>query len=153
MKRPETVISNNLTINGIVTGANIGVKSPIFFTTNRTVTINGDLFSVYDLNISKYTKKIALDGYNIRQFRVRHWPASADFELSNTYFAEIYLKRMIYSCQMEMDLVFFHYHHHLKTIFYEKKNRKSFLFRKDFNYITFCSRGVPPVKVYFIIEY
>ncbi len=93
MNTPETVISYNLTINGIVIGANIGVKSPIFFTTNRTVTINGDLFSVYDLNISNYTKTIALDGCNIRQFRVRHWPASADFELSRTYFAEMYLKR------------------------------------------------------------
>ncbi len=27
---PETVISHNLTIIGIVTGANIGVKSPLF---------------------------------------------------------------------------------------------------------------------------
>ncbi len=44
MNTPETVISSNLTLNGIVTGANIGVKSPICFTTNRTVTINGDYF-------------------------------------------------------------------------------------------------------------
>jgi hypothetical protein len=93
MNTPETVLSNNLTINGIITGANIGVKTPIYFTTNRNVAINGGLYSVYDLYISKYTKTRTLDGYNIRQFRVRHWPASSDFELSNTYFAEIYFKR------------------------------------------------------------
>ncbi len=34
----------------------------------------------------------------------------------------------------------------------ETKIGSRFLFRKDFNYITFCSRGVSPVKVYFIIE-
>ena len=27
-----------------------------------------------------------------------------------------------------------------------------FLYRKDFNYITFCAKGVSPVKVYLIIE-
>jgi hypothetical protein len=48
MNTPETAISNNLTINGIVTGANIGVKSRISFTTNIIVTINGDLFSIHD---------------------------------------------------------------------------------------------------------
>ncbi len=31
MNMPKTVISNDLTINGIVTWANIGVKSPILF--------------------------------------------------------------------------------------------------------------------------
>jgi len=85
MNTPETVISNNLTINGTVKGANLGVKSPIFFTTNRTITINGDIFSIYDLNLSKYTKSVLLDGYTIRQFRIRHWPASADFEYSSTF--------------------------------------------------------------------
>ena len=93
MNTPETVISNNLTINGNVKGANLGVKSPIFFTTNRTVTINGDIFSVYDLNLSKYTKSILLDGYNVRQFRIRHWPSSGDFEYSSTFFSEMYLKK------------------------------------------------------------
>ena len=42
--------------------------------------------------IAKYTKAMTLDGYNIRQFRVRPWPANADFEYSNTFDAEIYLK-------------------------------------------------------------
>ena len=92
MNTPETVISNNLTINGNVKGANLGIKSPIFFTTNRTVTINGVSFSVYDIDLRKYTKSVSLDGYNIRQFRIRHWPADADFETGpSTY--QYHLKR------------------------------------------------------------
>ena len=44
------------------------------------MTINGITFSVYDIDLRKYTKSVLLDGYNIRQFRIRHWPANADFE-------------------------------------------------------------------------
>ena len=153
MNTPETVISNNLTINGIVTGANIGVKSPIFFTTNRTVTINGDLFSVYDLYIQRYTKVIALDGYNIRQFRVRHWPASADFEYSNTYYSEMYLKRYDIFMSNRNGLSLFSLSSPFENYFLrETKFGSHFFFRKDFNYLTFCSRGTTPVKVYVIIE-
>jgi hypothetical protein len=58
MNMPKTVTSNDLTINGIVTWANIGVKSPKYcFTTIRIVAINGDLVSVNDYYISKYTHK------------------------------------------------------------------------------------------------
>ena len=64
----------------MIIGTNIGVKSPLFFTTNRNMTIDGVSFSVYDIDLRKYTKSALLDGYNIRQFRIRHWPADADFE-------------------------------------------------------------------------
>jgi len=67
-------------VNGIVSGTNIGVKSPIFFTTNRNMTINGISFSVYDIDLRKYTKSILLDGYNIRQFRLRTWLADGDVQ-------------------------------------------------------------------------
>ena len=47
------------------------------------VTIDGSTFSVYDIDLTKYTKYMSLDGYNIRQFRIRHWPADGNFELSS----------------------------------------------------------------------
>ncbi len=37
------------------TGLNIGSKSPISFTTNRNVAINGTIFSCYDIDLTKYT--------------------------------------------------------------------------------------------------
>jgi hypothetical protein len=153
MNTPETVISNNLTINGNVKGANLGVKSPIFFTTNRTVTINGDIFSVYDLNLSKYTKSILLDGYNVRQFRIRHWPSSGDFEYSSTFFSEMYLKNYDIFMSNRNGLSIFSLSSPIENYFLrETKIASHFLFRKDFTYITFCSRGSTPVKVYLIIE-
>ncbi len=47
--------------------------------------MNGYNYSVYDIDLTKYTKSVLLDGYNIRQFRIRHWPADADFEYSSTF--------------------------------------------------------------------
>jgi hypothetical protein len=56
------------------------------------MTINGITFSVYDIDLRKYTKSVLLGGYNIRQFRIRHWPANADFETGpSTY--QYHLKR------------------------------------------------------------
>jgi hypothetical protein len=72
------------TTNG-VSGLNIGAKTPIVFTTNRNVNINGSTFSVYDIDITKYVKYIILDGYNIRQFRMRTWYADADFQSFNMH--------------------------------------------------------------------
>ncbi len=43
-----------------------GIKSPIFFTTNKVITTNGYSYSVYDVNLTKYTKSVWLDGYNTR---------------------------------------------------------------------------------------
>jgi hypothetical protein len=62
---------------------NIGSKTPISFTTNRNVVINGTTFSCYDIDLPKYTKYVTLDGYNIRQFRFRSWLADADFQMYN----------------------------------------------------------------------
>ena len=39
------------------------------FTTNITVSISGTNYSVYDIELTKYTKSVLLDGYNISQFR------------------------------------------------------------------------------------
>jgi hypothetical protein len=60
--------TNNLVVTGTVntsTGLNIGSKSSISFTTNRNVVKNGITFSCYDIDLTKYTKSITLDGYNI----------------------------------------------------------------------------------------
>ena len=61
--------SPDVYITGSLSSTNIGVKTPLFFTTNRNITINGISFSVYDIDLRKYTKSVLLDGYNIRQFR------------------------------------------------------------------------------------
>ncbi len=50
-------------------GLNMASRSPISFTTNRNININGITFSCYDIDLNLYTKYITLDGYNIRQFR------------------------------------------------------------------------------------
>jgi hypothetical protein len=83
---------NSLTIAGKVDGY-ITSRAPIFFTTSRTVTINGINFSAYDLNLNSYTKFLTLDGRKIRQFRLRSWHASGDFE---NYSAEVALNYNIY---------------------------------------------------------
>ncbi len=59
---------------------------------NWKVTIDDTPFSVQDIDLTKYTKYILLDGYNIRQFRIRHWPADGNFEYSGTNFNELCLK-------------------------------------------------------------
>ncbi len=89
-------VNKNLSINGIVTGLNIGIKTPLIFTTNRNMTIDGVSFSVYDNDLRKYTKSFLLDGYNISQVRIRHWPADADFETGSS---------TIYLCLIEMFII------------------------------------------------
>jgi hypothetical protein len=44
---------------------------------------NGITFSCYDIDLTKYTKYVTLDGYNIRQFRFRSLLADADFQMYN----------------------------------------------------------------------
>ncbi len=65
--------------------------------------MNGNNNSVYDIDLTKYTKSVLLDGYNIRQFRIRHWPADADFEYSSAFYADFNLKDVIYSCLIKID--------------------------------------------------
>ena len=80
-------------ITGSLSSTNIGEKSPIYFTTNRNININGTTFSCYDINISKYTKSIVLDGYNTRQFRMRTWLSDGDVQNLNMNIirADIYM--------------------------------------------------------------
>ena len=151
LETPEVYISNNLNINGNVTGLNIGVKTPLFFTTNRNITIDGTTFSVYDIDLTKYTKFILLDGYNIRQFRIRHWPADSNFEYSSTNFNELYLKRYDIFMSNKNGLSIFSMSSPLENYYLRDTFGSQFLYRNTFNNLIFCSRGVA-VKVYFIIE-
>ena len=61
------------------------MQNLLFFTANRSVTINGSPFNVYDINLTSYVKYITLDGYNIRQFRMRTWYADEDFQSFNMH--------------------------------------------------------------------
>jgi len=148
---PLVYVANQLSINGIISGENIGVKTPLFFTTNRNVTIYGTTFSVYDIDLTKYTKFITLDGYNIRQFRIRHWPADGNFELSSTNFNELYLKRYDIFMSNKNGLSIFSLSSPLENYYLRDTFGSQFLYRNTLNSLIFCSRDVA-VKVYFIIE-
>ena len=138
-------------VTGSISSTNIGVKTPIYFTTNRNVSINGTTFSVYDIDLTKYTKIILLDGYNIRQFRIRHWPADGNFEYSSTNFNELYLKRYDIFMSDKNGLSIFSLSSPLENYYLRDTFGSQFLYRNTFNNLIFCSRGVA-VKVYFVIE-
>ena len=128
-------------------GLNIGAKSPIYFTTYRNVVINGSTYSVYDINLIQYVKYITLDGYNIRQFRMRTWYSDADFQSFNMHCtrSDIFMSNRgglnIYAMCMPFENQYLN----------DDKWGDQFLFRYDFNTISYCSRiGVQ--KVYCIIE-
>jgi hypothetical protein len=150
LNSPETVISNDLKINGLVSGINIGVKSPLFFTTNRNMTINGISFSVYDIDLRKYTKAVSLDGYNIRQFRIRHWPANGDFETGPSSY-QYHLKRYDIFMSNRNGLNLYSLSSPLDNQFLTETVQTHFLYRNTFDYLIYCSR-YGAVKVYFIIE-
>ena len=57
----------------------------MYFTTSRTVTLNGFNYSCYDIDLRLYTNSISLDGYNIRQFRIRTWLSDIDYQNPNMY--------------------------------------------------------------------
>ena len=139
-------------VTGSISSTNIGVKTPLYFTTNRNVTIDGATFSVYDIDLTKYTKYVTLDGYNIRQFRIRHWPADADFEYSSTFYSELFLKRYDIFMSNRNGLSIFSLSSPLENYYLRETSGSHFLYRNSFNYITFCARGSTAVKVYFIIE-
>ena len=149
---PKVNLSNDLFVLGSITSLNIGVKSPMYFTTNRTTTIAGNTYSVYDIDLTRYTKSILLDGYNIRQFRVRHWPADADFEYSSTYYSELNIKRYDISMSNKNGLSIFSLSSPLENYYLRELFRSHFLYRNSFNYMTYCVLGSTPTKVYFIIE-
>jgi len=80
---PKTYISNDCVVYGSMSCLNVGKKSPIYFTTNRNININGTTFSCYDINLNKYVKSMLLDGYNTRNFRLRTWLADGDVQNVN----------------------------------------------------------------------
>ena len=137
-------------ITGTLSSTNIGVKSPIFFTTNRNMTINGTVFLVYDIDLRKYTKSVLLDGYNIRQFRIRHWPADADFETGPSTYQYI-IKRYDIFMSNRNGLSIFSLSAPLENQLLTETFQTHFLYRNTFDYLIYCSR-YGAVKVYCIIE-
>jgi hypothetical protein len=87
-----SITCQTLTVAGKVDGY-ITSRAPIYFTTSRNATVNGIIYSAYDLNLNTYTKSITLDGRKIRQFRMRSWHASGDFQNDS---AEIALSYQIF---------------------------------------------------------
>jgi hypothetical protein len=146
-----TLDTTLVNITGSLTCANFGTKSPIFFTTNRNMTINGYIYSVYDIDLTKYTKIVTLDTYDIRQFRIRLWPSDADFEYSSQYFSEMYLKRYDIFMSNKYGLTIYSLSAPFENYYLRETFGSHFLYRNSFNYPTFCSRnGVQ--KIYCIIE-
>jgi hypothetical protein len=88
----SSITCKSLTVAGKLDGY-ITSRAPIYFTTSRNATVNGIIYSAYDLNLNTYTKSITLDGRKIRQFRMRSWHASGDFQNDN---AEIALSYQIF---------------------------------------------------------
>ena len=142
--------TNNLVVTGSINGnngLNIGFKLPISFTTNRNINIDGTTFSCYDIDLTKYVKFITLDGYNIRQFRLRSWLADADFQ-GNNYRQlryDIFMSNRgglnVYALAAPVDNEFLD----------NSRWSNQFFYRDSFNKIIYCSRdGVK--KVYCIIE-
>jgi hypothetical protein len=143
-----SITTNSLTVNGIVSGTNIGVKSPIFFTTNRNMTINGISFSVYDIDLRKYTKSILLDGYNIRQFRLRTWLADGDVQDLAVHIirADIFMTNKGGLNLFALCAPYPNDNLNSTDIYLDQ-----FLYRDTFNNIIYCSR-YGSKKVYCIFE-
>jgi hypothetical protein len=114
------------------------------------MTINGISFSVYDIDLRKYTKAVSLDGYNIRQFRIRHWPANADFETGPSSY-QYHLKRYDIFMSNRNGLNLYSLSSPLDNQFLTETVQTHFLYRNTFDYLIYCSR-FGAVKVYFIIE-
>jgi hypothetical protein len=73
------ITCQSLNVVGKIDGY-VASRVPIYFITSRNVTINGKVHSAYDLDLNKYTKFLTLDGRKFRQFRLRSWHASGNFE-------------------------------------------------------------------------
>ena len=67
-------------VTGKLTCLNLGSRAPIYFTTNRSINLNGTTFSCYDIDLRRYTNSLLLDGYHIRQFRIRTWLSDGDYQ-------------------------------------------------------------------------
>jgi hypothetical protein len=103
----------------------------------------------FHVMITKYVKNIAMDGYNIRQFRLRSWLADADFQGNNSHHQlryDIFMSNRgvlsIYALAVPFDNEYLD-NSKWAAHFY---NRNDFIKR-----IIYCSRFGTP-KVYCIIE-
>lgn len=141
-------VSNNLTVTGKITCQNLGQRVPMYFTTSRTVNLNGTNYSCYDIDLRLYTNSILLDGYNIRQFRIRTWLSDVDYQHPNMYqnnYAVFMSDRnglSIFSLGGPFD-----------NLYFDQANPgfNQFLYRNSFNILMYCSRQGSK-KVYCIIE-
>ena len=139
-------VSNNLSVQGKITCANLGQRVPMFFTTSRTFQLNGTNYSCYDIDLRLYTNSILLDGFNIRQFRIRTWVSSTDFEHPNMY-------QNNYSVFMSdrNGLSIFAHGGPYENFYFNVPVMDQFLYRNSFNILMYCSRQGSK-KIYCIIE-
>ena len=89
-----------------------------------------------------------LDGYNIRQFRIRTWLSDADFQ--NPY---MYINNYNVFMSDRNGLSIFAHGGPFDNPYFDQSNASftQFLYRNSFNILTYCSRfGVK--KIYCIIE-
>ena len=146
-----TITGRNIYLKGnIQASGKIAKKSPIFFTTNRTFTLNSTTYSAYDIDLDLYTKKELLDGFSHRHFRVRLFFSNGrlDFQFTPTTY-QIYMTS----------------YNSLSIKAYSSRYRESeldqpdgigyFLYRNSIDRLTFCASTFlfgATVKVYFVIE-
>ena len=120
----------------------------MYFTTNRTFNLNGTNFSCYDIDLRLYTNSILLDGYNIRQFRIRTWLSDVDYQHPNLY-------QNHYSVFMSdrNGLSIFASGGPFENLYFDivSPGINQFLYRNSFNILMYCSRQGSK-KVYCIIE-
>ena len=141
-------VSNNLNVTGKIVCQNLGQRIPMYFTTNRTFNLNGTNFSCYDIDLRLYTNSILLDGYNIRQFRIRTWLSDVDYQHPNLY-------QNHYSVFMSdrNGLSIFASGGPFENLYFDivSPGINQFLYRNSFNILMYCSRQGSK-KVYCIIE-
>ena len=127
---------------------NLGQRTPLYFTTSRTINLNGTNFSCYDIDLRLYTNSILLDGYNIRQFRIRTWLSDADFQHPN-----MYINNYDVFMSDRGGLSIFAHGGPLWNLYFDQSNASfnQFLYRNSFNIVTYCSRQGSKT-VYCIIE-
>ena len=157
------ITNGNITTNGVISGgsivatsivsANIGVKTPIQFTTNRLISVSEGSSSanyyLYDIDLRKYTKQVLLGARNFRQFRIRVWEADGNFEFQGDIRQTAYTIFMSdyngLSIRSYSDFLYNQDLSRLDPIFSHT------LVRNTFNYISYASR-LAPQTVYMIIE-
>ena len=140
-------VTNNLNVTGKIKCLNLGQRIPMYFTTSRTINLNGTNYSCYDIDLRLYTNSISLDGYNIRQFRIRTWLSDVDYQHPNMYqnnysvFMSDRNGLSIFALGGPYDNLYFDISSPLNQFFY----------RNSFNILMYCSQQGSK-KVYCIIE-